>query len=794
MKFDLMPQLNNKLKYLTGILILSILVISFNANSQSITQTVTGRVFDAQIQYSLPGATVVVIGSDPLIGAVTDMDGNFILPDIPVGRIDLLVSYVGYEDFILFDVVVSTAEKPNLKVPMKELVIGLEEVEITDKLVKEQAVNNMALLSARSISLDEAQRFAGSMEDFSRLASSFAGVTSGSIDNNEVIIRGNPAKGILWRLEGMEIPVPNHLAHAFNGGGIVSMFSPFMMANSDFFSGAFPAEYGNVLSGVFDINFRTGNPEKGKYGFLIGSYGVEAAAEGPFKKGSGATYLANFRVSTFSILQNIMPIETGLPDYSDLSFNTNFPTKKAGVFSLWGLNGYGRIAQEPSQPPADWETSWDNAQYELTYGLTASGLNHKLILSKKSLLSSAVSFSGYKNTSVSGQLDSLLVNTPVSDISELNYSIKAKTELNHKFGSSHTNRTGMMFSEIWYNYNDLANSDPAVQDTLDFSMLEKGNTYIMQAFSQSLVQLGEKVTMNAGVHFLYFGLNGNFAVDPRLGFKWQASPTQSLGFAYGKHSRIEPLRIYLIENPVEGTEILPNKNLEITKAHHFVLAYDWVINQNMHFKVEPYVQLLYDVPVTPDSSFSMINYQNEMFFEAVLDNTGTGINYGLDITFERFMNKGYYYMVTASVYESKYKGGDRIERNTRLNQNYVLNLLGGKEWKVGKSNFLSANGKFTVLGGTPFTPPDQEASEAVSGVVYNMDQLYAEKWTTNFYLDISINYRINRPKVSHNFNLQAKNLTMQAELLGFAYNYAAQYAVSQELAIVLPYLSYKIIF
>jgi hypothetical protein len=776
------------------IFILFSIFLQINAISQSITQTVTGKVFDAKIQFSLPGATVVVIGSDPIIGTVTDSDGNFRLPGIPVGRISLLVSYVGYKDYKLFDVLVGTAEMPNLKVPMNEQVTGLDEVEIKDKLVKQQTINNMALLSARSISLDEAQRFAGSMEDFSRLASSFAGVTSGSIDNNEIIIRGNPAKGILWRLEGMEIPVPNHLAFAFNGGGVVSMFSPFMMANSDFFSGAFPAEYGNVLSGVFDINFRTGNPDEGKYGFLIGSYGVEAAAEGPFQKGGGSTYLANFRVSTFSILKNIMPIATGLPDYTDLSFNMNFPTKKAGVFSLWSLTGYGRIEQKPSNTPADWTTSWDNAQYELTYGLTASGLNHKLILGKKSLLSSSLSFSGYTNSNVSGQLDTLLVNTVVSDVSEKNYSIKLKTEINHKFGARHTNRTGILFGENWFNFNDFANSDPAIQDTFDFRMNEQGNTFTFQAYSQSMVQMGEKLTMNAGVNFLYFGLNGKFAIDPRISFKWQASATQSFGIAYGKHSRIEPLRIYLIEIHVDGIETLPNKNLEITKAHHFVLAYNWLLNPNMHFKVEPYVQLLYDVPVSPDSSFSMINYQNEMYFNSALDNSGTGINYGIDFTFERFMNKGYYYMATTSIYESRYRGGDGIERNTRLNQNYVLNLLGGKEWKIGESNFISVNGKFTVLGGTPYTPPDQEASQAANSVVYDMNLLYTEKWNTNYYLDISINFRINRPKVSHNFNIQAKNLTMQTELLGFAYDYDKKYAVPQELAIVLPYLSYKIVF
>jgi hypothetical protein len=426
--------------------------------------------------------------------------------------------------------------------------------------------------------------------------------------------------------------------------------------------------------------------------------------------------------------------------------------------------------------------------------MTASGLNHKIILGKKSLLSSAISFSGYTNTNTSGQFDTTMNLAPVADISEENYTIRLKSTLNHKFGPRHTNRTGIMINGIGYNYQNLANSDPAVQDTLDFRMNEKGNTYILQAFSQSLVQLGNDFTMNAGLHLLYFGLNGNYSIEPRIGLKWQAVTKHSLGIAYGKHSRIEPLRIYLIEQQINGNSMLVNEDLEITKAHHFVLSYDWNINKQMRIKVEPYVQLLYDVPVTPDSSFSMINYQNDMFIQSKLDNSGTGMNYGIDFTFERFMKKGLYYMVTASVYQSKYTGGDGVERNTRLNQNFALNLLGGKEWKVKENNFFSVNGKVTVMGGLRYTPPDQEASRAVNGVVYDMDKLYENQWNTNFYLDISLNYRINRPKVSHNFILQAKNLTMQSELIGFSYNYLEQYAQPMELAIVLPYLSYKITF
>jgi hypothetical protein len=171
----------------------------------------------------------------------------------------------------------------------------LKEIVVRPELEKDKPINEMATLSARSFSVEEAQRFAGGMDDPSRLASTYAGVTPSTVDNNEIVIRGNAAKGILWRLEGVEIPAPNHLAGLFSGGGINTMFSSNMLTNSDFFTGAFPAEYGNALSGVFDIKQRKGNADKREYAFQIGSLGIDFALEGPFKKGKKATYLINYR-------------------------------------------------------------------------------------------------------------------------------------------------------------------------------------------------------------------------------------------------------------------------------------------------------------------------------------------------------------------------------------------------------------------------------------------------------------------------------------------------------------------
>ena len=777
---------------------LMLLIIFCFANniliSQQISQTIKGKVFDSETQIGLPGATIIITDSDPLIGVTSDNKGFFKLENIAVGRVDIEISFIGYESYLVSELLVSSGKEIVLNIPLKESVEYLKEVVVKPNIQKEKPLNSMATISARSFTVEQAQRFAGGMDDPSRLVSSFAGVTPSTVENNEIVIRGNAAKGILWRLEGVEIPPPNHLAGMFSGGGIITMFNSSMLANSDFFTGAFPAEYGNALSGVFDINLRNGNRDKREYTIQAGSCGIEFATEGPFKKGKQATYLVNYRYSTYSILKTFLPHVTGLPDFSDLSFKLNFPTAKAGTFSLWSINGMGKIDFEPEKDPEEWTTNYDAYNYDIHYDLTASGLNHRIIVGKKSYLFSSLSFSASKYTNNNSYLRSNLDEVPVSDQNEVNSRLSLSSYFNHKFNSRHTNRTGIVLSRLAFNYDVKGNSDVANSNTYDFLVNDKGSSASAQVYSESKYFINEKLNVNAGMHLLYFAFNKKFTVEPRVGFNWNFAPAHTFSLGYGKHSRIEPLRIYLMEVETPGGLEELNRDLRITKAHHFVLGYDWNINNYTHLKIEPYYQILYDVPVTPDSSFSMINYISETFFTEQLINDGTGRNIGVDVTLERFLKNGFYYMFMASVYNSKYKGGDGIERNTRYNQNFVFYLLGGKEWRVRENNIFSLNGKFTVLGGRRYAPVDNKKSIAEQFVIYDDSRIYEEQSPTNYYIDISLNYRINRQKCAHTIILQAKNLLMQKEFLGHAYNYKTNTVEPYELAIIFPYLSYKVEF
>jgi len=462
--------------------VLLLIVQPFFVFSQEITQKIRGKIVDRETQIGLPGATVFIIGSTPFIATTSDIEGNFILDLVPLGRVSIQISYIGYENYFISDILVNSGKQLFLNIPLIERSTSINEVIIKAEVGKENAINKMATLSARTFSVEDAARYAGGMDDPSRLASSFAGVTPSTVENNEIVIRGNSAKGILWKVEGVEIPAPNHLAGLFSGGGVSTMFNSNMLSNSDFFTGAFPSEYGNALSGVFDINFRNGNDIKKEYAVQVGSYGIDFGAEGPFVNGKKSTYLLNYRYSTYGLLQNMLPQVTGLPSYSDLSLKLNFPSKKAGIFSLWSINGMGNVQYLNEKDTSKWETSYDSYDYDIYYNLSASGVNHKKVIGSNSYIFSTISLAATEYINENRYFMTSLKEIPVSDQNELDYKFSFSSFLNHKFNKKHTNRMGITVNRIQYKYDVSANSDVANNDVYDFFVKSSGFAYYYQFF------------------------------------------------------------------------------------------------------------------------------------------------------------------------------------------------------------------------------------------------------------------------------------------------------------------------
>lgn len=760
--------------------------------SQEYTQIIRGKVVDAQSKAPIEFANINITTTEHKIGTISDENGDFRIENVPVGRHDLIISFIGYEPRLIREIMVGSGKENVIEIALSESIEVIDEVEIKAYQQKGTPINQMASLSVRSFSVEEAQRYAGGMDDPARLASAFAGVSTGYLEDNGIIIRGNAPKGLLWRLEGIEIPNPNHFADmtCFGGGGI-SALSSHMLANSDFFTGAFPAEYGNALSGVFDLKFRTGNNEQYEHALKLGAMGIDLASEGPFSKNSKSSYLINYRYSTFGIIKAVLPEEVNVPVYQDLSFNLNFPTKNLGKFSLWALAADDAIEFIPDEDTANWARIFDQRTGGATQSMAASGLNHRLILSEKTYLNSSLAFTASVMDYEKGTMDFDDSNYDEEKVNTQNYAFTLTSNLNHKFSAKHTNRTGFILRNI--HYNTKIDYAPQLGSPLTNLIDENGSSMNYQVYSQSKFRFNKKLSANLGLHNQYFALNEEFIIEPRAGITYKLSNFQSIGFAYGKHSRLEPLNIYFSQNRISGNT---SNALKISKAHHFVAAYDLSISPELRLKIEPYYQYLYDIPSSPDSSYSTINLEANWFLNKELNNSGTGRNLGIDLTLERFLKNGYYYLATISLFESKYTAGDGVERDTRFNGNYVINLLAGKEWKIGesKNHILGINGRLNFLGGQRLTPVNYELSGLANGVVYDYSRPFEEQKPPIYHINFSANYRINRKHTSHIFSIQIMNLLGSKEFYGYHYNYRKNEVEKYELAVVVPDISYKIEF
>jgi hypothetical protein len=789
---------NSVMKKRVKILLIIIIIWAraSEASAQVPMQTIRGTVVDKSTQAPLPGAAVIILNTSPLIGVTTDLNGKFRMEKVQVGRCDIKASYMGYEPGIIRELLVGSGKEVVINFELQESARQLNAVEIKATDNKQRAINPMATVSARQLNVEESSRYAGGFDDPARLASAFAGVVS-SMASNGIVVRGNAPKGLLWKLEGVEIATPSHFSNVTTmGGGGITALSSQMLANSDFYTGAFPAEYGNALSGVFDVKLRNGNSDKREHTFKLSTIGIDLASEGPFVKGKSASYLFNYRYSTFSLIAPLLPEDAGGISYQDFSFKTFFSLKKAGTLSFWGLASTDVSGAKAEKDSLLWKYDQDREDQKNSSRVGAAGVAHKIILSRKSFLSSTLSASGYGMIWKIDRFNSEAIMQPLKDIDFVNWKYSFSSYLSHKFNARHVLKAGINVDRLNYNIGISHAESPGtpMQTIVD----EKGHSYLVQSFLQSKINFSDVLSFNAGFHSQYFALNSHGTIEPRAGLRWEFKPGKIISLGYGNHSQLEMLNFYLSQQKTEDGIIQPNKNLDFSRANHFVAAYDQATGKHFRFKAEAYYQHLYKVPVIPHSSFSMLNLENEWFLNDSLINTGTGRNFGIDLTFERFLSDGYYFLVTGSVFDSKYTGGDAKWRNTRYNGHYVTNFLAGNEWNItrrsGNKNILSVNGRITMMGGNRISPVNEQATYLEEDVVYDETRAFADKKPNVFYADLTISYTINHRKYAGTWSAQLMNLTGTKEFYGYRYNQLQHTIDRQEEVTMIPNISYKIDF
>ncbi|MBA2612025.1 MAG: TonB-dependent receptor [Bacteroidetes bacterium] len=759
--------------------ILLFVVFTFKVQAQSPMQTVRGTIVDKQSQSIIPGANVIIIGTDPLKGTTTDMEGRFKMTDVNPGRYDLKISYLGYKEIVMPNVVVTSGKEVVLEIGMEENISSLNEV-VVSGTKKNETNNEMTSVSGRSFSMEEVNRYAGGRSDPSRLAANFAGVSSPDDSRNDIVIRGNSPTGVLWRIEGLNIPNPNHFSTVGTTGGPVSAINTNVIKNSDFFTSAFPSEYGNANAGVFDLGFRTGNSEKKEHTFQLGALtGLEAMTEGPINKAKGSSYLFAYRYSFTGVAQKIgIPIGTAAtPFYQDLSFKINGGTTKFGKFTLFGLGAKSKIDFIHTKIDSTDLFANPSKDSYFTSDIGLIGLKHFIKVNERSYFNTVIGAtyngSNYLEDNIATSTKPIQRNIE-NKTSQLHYSINLS--YNSKINSKLFVKVGAISEMINLILNARERDSNSVWNQYwDFN----DHTMLHQAYAQAKYRFTEKLTLNLGIHGQLLALNNSTSIEPRVGLKYQLNQKNTISAGYGMHSQMQPTDVYFYRTlKSDGSYDLSNRNLGFTRSQHFVLGYDILPVKDWRIKTEVYYQMLSNVPVTRlPSSFSMLNAGASFLpnNQSDLKNTGTGTNYGAELTIEKFFSKGYYVLITGTIYESKYKGSDNIEHNTAFNGNFVYNVLGGKDFKIGKEkrNVFSVGVKMTQAGGRYYTPVDLAASQAIHAQVLQGDAYAFSQRNPDFFrLDVKTGFTFNsrKSKLSQTLSFDIQNVTNNKNVFAQRYN------------------------
>ena len=759
------------------LLLLFIAQLSFAQNKDN-KQNIRGVVRDKLSQSTIPGAIVQILDSVKKKATQTDAKGNYVLANVTPGRYEIKISFMGYKDVIVPNVVVASGKETILDIPMEEEIKLLNEVVIRDNS-KDKTINSLSTISSRMFSMEEVNRYAGGRSDPARLAANFAGVNAPDDSRNDIVIRGNSPVGVLWRIDGMDVTNPNHFASIGTTGGAVSALNPNMLKSSDFLTSAFPAEYGNATAGVFDLSFRNGNTQKRETSVQLGLItGIEAMTEGPISKKNGASYLVGYRYSLAGIAQAVgINIGTqSTPTYQDLSFNITCGDTKAGRFTLFGILAGSPIAIESAKPTSG--TMYGNGnKVDFNSKIGIGGIKYFKQINSKSFITSTLGI----NYSRSYQLNYAFDSSGISYSKEDNKTSKTGYEFITNYNLKMNSRLFLKIG-VQAEYMNLYLFDrDRRRETDDWTQIWDYNSYttLAQAYAHLKYNISKRITMNIGVHAQEFFLNNSYAVEPRFGLKYEINNKNSLSFGYGLHSQMQPLNVYFLQTSnADGSYNYTNKKLDFTKSHHFVLGYDLQPFKDWRLKLEVYYQYLYDVPVnTYSSSYSMLNtgasFKTDL--EDSLTNGGSGQNYGAELTLEKFFSRGYYGLFTASVYQSKYTASDGLERNTAFNGRYVFNLLAGKEFKLGqaKRNAITTDLKATYAGGRYYTPIDLDASDMLHHeVLKGDDYAFSSHYPNYFRLDFKLGFTLNskRKKLSQSFSLDLQNITNNKNVFSQSYD------------------------
>ncbi len=784
--------MKTRITYNTLLLILIFSAFTELSLAQDIVQRVRGNVKDALTLKPLANANVTLKRDTTVRGTSTDVQGNFVLENIPLGRYQIKISFTGYSGYEEELLVISGRETQH-QIALTETAIVLNEVQVGSTTKAQDYAPGL-----QTIGIEKTMRIAANFFDPVRMATSYPGVVAANDQGNSIIVKGNSPNGLLWRLNGLDIVNPNHLANAgtlsdkpiSNGGG-VNILSAQMLDRTQFYTGAFPASYGNALSGILDMNLREGNKSKSGGTAQASLLGIDLSLETPMGKNDNASALVNYRYSTVGLLSKL-GVQFGDEEilFQDLSMNLSYDQKNGGKLSVFGFYGDSKNKFKAKES-ADWEE--DKDKYDITYKSTtyAVGMNYVVPIGRGSLFA-GVAYSSSDQSRTADVSSAITINEQrlLKDKYQLNRGLlSSNIRYSTKVGSSTTWDIGVMTNFL----DDAVSTSKtagALIDQMPTTIDQQGSAtgVLFQPFTTLRTTFSEKMAMNLGVRYLNYSFNKTSSLEPRASFTYSPSSKTVFDLSYGLVSQLQQPTTYFSDG---------NKNLGFTKSHHTSLGWRQQLSSTIKLTGELYYQHLVNVPVEMlQSSYSVVNAL-EGFAKSNLVSDGSADNVGINVTVEKQFYTNHYFMLGGGFYESTYTGSDNIKRDTRFNGKYTFTSVYGKEWSNSrKRRVIGLNLRALYLGGLRASTINEAASSQPSATetVYDEANPYNQKLNDYFRLDARLSFRKNRAKYTRTFAIDIQNLTSQQNEAYRYYDHTQAKIVTKYQLGIIPVIVYRIDF
>lgn len=770
-----------------GMLIVIGILISYVVSGQELRQQIRGKVTDAITGQPLIGANVIVEETDFSAGGVTDQEGRFLINQVVIGRYSVIVSFTGYRTVKIPEVLVQASRAPELNILLSPSINEME------GLVVNSQMDPLTIegIGTRTITPEQTLRYASTYFDVARLTTAYPGVSLYNDQGNNIISRGHSPNGIQWKLEGVEIVNPNHLSNAgtlsdrpTQSGGGVNILSAQMLTNSKFINGGISSDYGNGLSGYYDMYLRKGNTEKHEFVVQASLIGLDLAAEGPLKKESNNSYLINYRYSFVGLL-TAMGLDFGGESiaFQDLAFNMSFDDTKLGNWKIFGMGGTSKNEFITERDVTLWEKN--KHQYDIFYKskMGAIGFSNLLPLGKKSALKTSVTYSALENNRTSFKIDpndfsATLASDDVSNKGMLSINSKASI----KTGQSSFINTGIQFSQMNFNlYYSYLDNDGSTVTPLD----SEEKFEVIQPFVE-WNSGGKFLDYTLGLRYYMHSLNNFGGIEPRINFLAKTGVKSVVYASYALVHQVQLPEVYFTD--------IQNRGLEPTRNNQVQLGTKYYLGKGL-LTLEGYYHSLDNVPVLANerSDFSVLNLVDGIVEEA-LANNGQGKNIGIELSYDRKLEHDWYYLLSGTMYNSEYKGSDNVWRNTRFNGKYGLNATGGREFQTARNGSIGVNAQFTYLGGLWDTPIDEDLSELIGRTEYIEGQAFSSQLADYKRIDIRISWTKNKPNYTRMLSLDLQNvLSFENDAYMLYDPFLKEVTTATQLGII-PVLSYRVEF